>query len=305
MSWQMADASSSRRARMNWGVPEHLKTKGAAFSLMPKILDPDALLRHTDTAIANAEYTQATRHLSLLFPSTPTPTSAASSSVDESKISQMSLPSGSSITAHVQPMPPDKMTPRPKPRSASRFSPSVRDYPANCQTRPKPVSRMRPNLDVGGVDSNVGNSNGLLMRKDINTGLAESELAATAHRLLDGTLSTESQGATNSAEFAAGRSYASEGQPSASWSLEAEENVSKVDRSGDYDPQAADEAYRAGYSALSEGHTEQALSFLRVASSRCPPDKHIALAKIQRLKAAISDILQKQSSPPTDRDVNS
>eukprot|EP00249_Psilotum_nudum_P014408 c24806_g1_i1 orf=614-1699(+) len=70
--------------------------------------------------------------------------------------------------------------------------------------------------------------------------------------------------------------------------------LQSADTEVDYDAQAADDAYRAGCSALSEGNMDLALSLLKVASSKCPPDKHFALAKIQHLIAAMSQLSEKE-----------
>ncbi|XP_060188628.1 uncharacterized protein LOC132617605 [Lycium barbarum] len=55
-----------------------------------------------------------------------------------------------------------------------------------------------------------------------------------------------------------------------------------------YDPQGADEAYRAGLAAMAAGKPEKAVDSLNVALSKCPPDKTSAVAKIQSLISVVS-----------------
>ncbi|KAK9724259.1 hypothetical protein RND81_04G075200 [Saponaria officinalis] len=48
-----------------------------------------------------------------------------------------------------------------------------------------------------------------------------------------------------------------------------------------YDAQIAEEAYRLGCAALSEGKVDEGLYSLNISLSKCPPDQTDAIAKIQ------------------------
>lgn len=63
---------------------------------------------------------------------------------------------------------------------------------------------------------------------------------------------------------------------------------------GGHDAGVADQAYRAGNSALAEGDPSEALTHLRLSLAKCPPDKPSAVAKIQRLITVAQDQLESQ-----------
>ena len=60
-----------------------------------------------------------------------------------------------------------------------------------------------------------------------------------------------------------------------------------------YDAQLAGEAYRAGCAALAAGKLDEALYFLNISISKCPPGKTNAVAKLQSLIALTSQQLHK------------
>ncbi|CAK7347573.1 unnamed protein product [Dovyalis caffra] len=60
-----------------------------------------------------------------------------------------------------------------------------------------------------------------------------------------------------------------------------------------YDAKIADGAYRAGCAALAAGKLDEALQYLNVSLSKCPPDKTSAVAKLQSLISLTSQQLQK------------
>lgn len=76
-------------------------------------------------------------------------------------------------------------------------------------------------------------------------------------------------------------------------------NTSKTSMSSDsganpqYDVKMADGAYRAGCASLAAGKLDEALQYLNVSLSKCPPDKTSAVAKLQSLISLTSQQLQK------------
>lgn len=62
-----------------------------------------------------------------------------------------------------------------------------------------------------------------------------------------------------------------------------------------YDAEIAEEAYRLGCVALSEGKIDEGLNSLRVSLSKCPPDQIEAVAKIQSLISFTVQKLQMSS----------
>lgn len=333
MSWQMVDGSS-RRARMNWAVLDHLKlnaTNGARRSLMPKTVNPEALLHHIEFAVASAEYAQANRYLTHLFPSILT--MPASPVVrDSGGQSSQSTAANENVesTNQKQTIPSDgyvKLTNRPK--SQSRFSLSDHELAAGRQqSRSKHVPGHVRELassdgnairdvqkDIALSDENFNTESVredlFKDRTELRTTVAPSLLSEVdARKISPEGLSTECRVAADAMEFATGRIVTTDvenyGQSFAVLQPMSEEKIAMADRDGEYDALAADEAYRAGCSALSEGQAELALSLLQVASSKCPPNKHTALAKVRKLMAATVEILEKQdvtfNRPVMDKD---
>uniref|UniRef100_A0A7C8YLT0 Uncharacterized protein n=1 Tax=Opuntia streptacantha TaxID=393608 RepID=A0A7C8YLT0_OPUST len=54
-----------------------------------------------------------------------------------------------------------------------------------------------------------------------------------------------------------------------------------------YDAQIAEEAYKLGCEALSEGKVDEGLQSLSISLSKCPPDQTDAVAKIQALMSLL------------------
>ncbi|KAJ6400088.1 hypothetical protein OIU84_015694 [Salix udensis] len=63
-----------------------------------------------------------------------------------------------------------------------------------------------------------------------------------------------------------------------------------------YDVRMADGAYRSGCASLAAGKLDEALQYLNVSLSKCPPDKTSAVAKLQSLISLTSQQLQKLPS---------
>lgn len=63
-----------------------------------------------------------------------------------------------------------------------------------------------------------------------------------------------------------------------------------------YDAKLADLAYKAGCAALAAGKLDEALHFLNISLSKCPPEKTSAVAKLQSLISLTSKQLQKSPS---------
>ena len=63
-----------------------------------------------------------------------------------------------------------------------------------------------------------------------------------------------------------------------------------------YDARMADEAFKAGCSALAAGKLDEALYSLNVSLSKCPPDKTFAVAKLQSLISLTSQQLQRSAN---------
>eukprot|EP00250_Pteridium_aquilinum_P003498 c13816_g1_i1 orf=410-1264(-) len=283
MSWQMLDGPS-RRPRVSWAIPEHLRENSRYGPFrrpsVPAPLDPDVLLQYIDNAIIITENAQATRHLSLLFASSASSTS--SSSVPASSSSSSSVPTSSSSSlmpsllssssvSHTIRHHDDSsstMLPLPSARKMSRFK------SAPPQQRDEVIPASRPNLRPAS--------------KNMEAWPLEEQRSSKIDGL---TLSLP--------------------QKTESKELSGVEGVSmgddKSDKGEEYDARAADEAYRAACCAFSEGNADLALSLLHVASAKCPPNKHSALGKVNRLMAAAMQLRDKRSaalSPfPVDKDV--
>lgn len=59
-----------------------------------------------------------------------------------------------------------------------------------------------------------------------------------------------------------------------------------------YDAQIAEEAYKLGCEALSEGKFDEGLQSLSISLSKCPPDQTDAVAKIQALMSLLGQQLK-------------
>lgn len=84
--------------------------------------------------------------------------------------------------------------------------------------------------------------------------------------------------------------------PPPSSSPSGKKNSPDVTTPVQYDVRMADEAFKAGCSALAEGKLDEALHSLNVSLSKCPPDKTSAVAKLQSLITLTSQQLQRSSN---------
>lgn len=276
MSWQLLDGPP-RRPRVSWAVPEHLRDNSRYGPFrrpaVPAPLDPNALLQYIDNAISVTENAQTTRHLSLLFASSPSSSSSSLSTSTSLLTSSSSAPSSSS-GSHLHDGGPSMVLPVPSARKISRFK-SVpvqrKDYINSLHNdRVEAVPASRLNLPA--------------VSKIMNAQPLDNQRSIKIDRL--------APGRTQSPQFS------------------EVESVSKGDQMSDKgeecDARAADDAYRAACCALSEGNAEHALSLLHVAAAKCPPDKQSALGKVQRLMAAAMQLVEKNSavlrSLPLDKD---
>lgn len=289
MSWQMLDGSS-RKPRVSWAIPEHLRANSRnghfSRSLMPAAVDPDALLHYTDNAIASTESAQATAHLTLLFPSSSS--AAVLSSSSSVSHSNRQVRDGSFMATLENPTAHRK---QPSP-SASRFksAPSHQRSSTNSLLRHK-----------GQAEVNTATKENLPSVSEIPDALPSEAQGVT--KMIGFTPSGDNSKGSGHllAPVTGGKEvYEVDGIS------EDEDKTRKVESSAKHDAQAADDAYRAACSAFSEGHAELALSFLHVASAKCPPDKNIALGKVHRLMAATMQLLENNSavltSLPVDKD---
>lgn len=60
-----------------------------------------------------------------------------------------------------------------------------------------------------------------------------------------------------------------------------------------YNARKADEAYKAGMAAMAAGKLDDAIVFMNIALSNCPPDRTSAVSKLQSLISITSQQLQK------------
>lgn len=292
MSWQMLDGSS-RKPRVSWAIPEHLRenSRNGNFSrsLMPAAVDPDALLHYIDNAISSAESARATAHLSLLFPSSSS--AAASSSSSSVSHPNRQVRDGSSMATLENPTAHRKQQ-LPSASNASRFksAPSHQRSSTNYLLRHK-----------GQAEVNTATKENLPSVSEIPDALP-SEAPGVTKMVRFAPSGDNSKGSGHLLPLESGGQEVYE----VDGISEDEDKTGKVESSAKHDAQAADDAYRAACSAFSEGHAELALSFLHVASAKCPPDKNIALGKVHRLMAATMQLLENNSavltSLPVDKD---
>lgn len=281
MSWELLDGPS-RRPRVSWAVPEHLRDNARYGPFrrpaVPAPLDPNTLLQYIDNAISVTENAQTTRHLSLLFASSPSSSSSLSTSTSLLTSSSSSpLPPSSSSVSHLHDGGPSMVLQVPSAHKISRFKSlpvQRKDYINSLHNDPvEAVPASRLNLPAV---SKIMNAQPLNDQESIKIDRLASKLP----------------GRTQSPKFS------------------EVESVSKGDQMSDKgeecDARAADDAYRAACCALSEGNAEHALSLLHVAAAKCPPDKQSALGKVQRLMAAAMQLVEKNSavlrSLPLDKD---
>lgn len=84
--------------------------------------------------------------------------------------------------------------------------------------------------------------------------------------------------------------------PSASSSPSGKTKSSDGNSTAQYDVRMADEAFKAGCSALAAGKLDEALHALNVSLSKCPPDKTSAVAKLRSLISLTSQQLQRSGN---------
>ncbi|KAF9602769.1 hypothetical protein IFM89_030925 [Coptis chinensis] len=78
-----------------------------------------------------------------------------------------------------------------------------------------------------------------------------------------------------------------------SFSGETSTNSDEESMRKHHDERLADEAYKAGCAALASGKLDEALCSLKVALSKCPPDKVSAIGKLKSLITLTSQQLEK------------
>lgn len=144
-------------------------------------------------------------------------------------------------------------------------------------------------VSFSGSGSGSGSAQGKITSPHWSVFDGVKTIPATPEALMD-----EIDSAISNLELA--RATAFLGSPSPSSSPSGKKKSPDVTTPVQYDVRMADEAFKAGCSALAAGKLDEALHLLNVSLSKCPPDKTSAVAKLQSLITLTSQQLQRSSN---------
>ena len=316
MSWKLLDVSSSS-SRRNWSIPDHLRKnpKSERFSrpLMINFVDPDALISYIDASISSEEYVHSNNLLLAEFPTfidvlTSLDHSCGHINGNTTSLLNISLDQRKSM-------------------GDLQSVPHLYGLPLACQIeeirRENGIEKDTINIEKIKQASGVlkysvkiqeKKENGILNddvndeKKQENGRLEDVKIKETYEKYMleDGAYieekiqdSVKIEEKHDIGKSKNGVNIKENQQKDVRIEGNRQKGTLKDVITSEYDARGADEAYRSACSALSEGDAELALSLLQVASLKCPPDRHIALGKVQRLIVTAMQLLEKKSTDLT------
>ncbi|GMN35214.1 hypothetical protein TIFTF001_005146 [Ficus carica] len=146
-------------------------------------------------------------------------------------------------------------------------------------------------VSVSGSGSGSSSAQGKIISSHWSVFDGVKTIPATPEALMD-----EIDSAISNLELARATALLRSPSPSPSSSPSGKKKSPNVTTPVQYDVRMADEAFKAGCSALAAGKLDEALHSLNVSLSKCPPDKTSAVAKLQSLITLTSQQLQRSSN---------